>query len=383
MKQNTSCQKILLLVFTMLISTYSYSFGQKFSITSSRANNYCNGTCTLLDNPELNGNPAAVVFITAVEVNGINLDPHPICAYYNGKMWSVMNVDNSTIVPGAQFNIEYYPKPDDTHFTHVVTKENLQKYHSYIDQAGLNGNPQAQFQIFQNASPNVRGGIINKDEIKAEYDDVAGKWYIEKSNGNTLDLATGYNISVSSGRGSSSSALTAMRIPSSVPVNAQSAFTPFATTDHSGQRVFISVVGKTQGQFAGENGTTRMEVTAFEKEITSPRDLATGQASGKRQHTPVMFQKPMGSASVQFFKAINTNELLNSATFEVYEPSSSGASVLIYKVVLTNATVTYFKQSFADGGKGFVDTVKLGFQSIEVIFVSGNVTATDSWIPTN
>ena len=124
---------------------------QKFTVTSSRANNYCNGTCTLFDNPDINGNPTAVIFITPVEVNGVNLNPHPICAYYNGKQWSVMNVDNSTMPQGSQFNVQYYSQPDNNHFVHIVTKENLVKSNSYIDQPGLNGNPRAQFQFFQNA----------------------------------------------------------------------------------------------------------------------------------------------------------------------------------------------------------------------------------------
>jgi type VI secretion system secreted protein Hcp len=376
-------KKIFTLVILNVLLCHQLFAQQQFNITSSRANNYCNGTCTLFDVPELNGNPTAVIFIKPVEANGVNLNPHPICAYYNGKQWSVVNVDNSTMQPGAQFNVQYYSTPDNDHFTHVVTKETLVKNNSYIDHAGLNGNPDAQFQLFQNASPNVRGGGINKDEIKTQYDETTGKWFIAKTNGNTLDLSTGYNISISSQRSSSSGAVTAVRIPATVPMNAQAAFTPFAATDHSGQRIFITAVGKTQGQFIGENGTTRMEVTAFENETNSPRDLASGQASGKRQHLPVIFQKSTGGASVQFFKALTANEVLSSVTFEVYGSSSSGASVLIYKVVLTNATVSNFKQSFADGGKGFMDTVKLTFQSIEITFVSGAVTATDSWIITN
>lgn len=50
-----------------------------------------------------------------------------------------------------------------------------------------------------------------------------------------------------------------------------------------------------------------MEVIGFEMEMTSPRDLATGQSSGKRQHLPVMFQKTTYPASVQFYKATTAN----------------------------------------------------------------------------
>ncbi len=384
MKKLSSVSMLCCLVLFVLTAAASRS-QQSFSITSSRANNYCNGTCTLLDNPDLNGNPAAIVVITPVEVNGINLNPHPICAYYNGKLWSVFNIDNSTMVPGSQFNVTYYAKPDDSHFVHIVTKENLVKTRSYIDHAGLNENPGAQFQLFQNAAPNVRGGNVNKDEIKTQYDEAAGKWFIAKSNGNTLDLATGYNISISSERNSSSSPITTVRSGTNAPVTVKNPFIPFAATDHSGQQVFITTVGATQGQFTGENGTNKILLAGYEMDLNTARDASSGVATGRRQYSPILFQKAAGAASVQFFKALVTNENLSSVTFEVYEPSStgSGATVLSYKIVLGGVHVAGFKQSFIEGQKGLVDSIKLVFTSIALTNINGAVTATDTWSGVN
>ena len=352
---------------------------QKFSVTSSRANNYCNGTCTLLDSPDLNGNPTAVLFITQQQVNGINLDSHPFCAYYNGKQWSVMNTDNGTMPGGAQFNVDYFVKPDDTHFTHIVTKDNLVKEKSYIDHAGLNDNAAAVFTTFQNAAPNVRGGTINKDEIKTSFDAGNGKWYISNSNSKVLELATGYNISVSSGSTPVTSPVTTLKtLPTPVVSLAPAAFNPGPATDNSGQKVYISVLGKVQGQFPGEGATTKIELTNFEMENVSPRDLATGQASGKRQHLPVLAQKPTGPATAQFFKAFTSNEQLTTVTFEVYKPGTGGALIQDYKIVLGNATIANFKQVYAaEGQKGFVDLLKFTYQSCEVTV--GGVTVSDTW----
>ena len=355
----------------IILITLSGLAQKKITITSSKSNNYCNGTCTLFDNPELTGNPTAIIFITPEEVNRINLNPHPICAYYNGKQWSVMNVDNATIPPGAQFSVTYYTKPDEKHFVHVVTKENLVKNNSYVDHAGLNGNPNAQFQYFQNASPNVRGGSVNKSEIKFQYDEAAGKWYISNSNGSTLDFAAGYNISISSDKSSATNAITIAN-PGTTTINT-TAFVPGRKTDNSGQRVFMTVVGITQGPFPGENMTTRIEITGFEMETNSPRDLASGLAVGKRQHLPILVEKATGTASLQCFKALTTNEQLSTVTFEVYNSSK----VLDFKIVLTNAFVSYFKQFYADGQKGFVDSVKFTYQTIE--FNKGGVSVSDTW----
>src|ERR1044071_4582268 len=115
---------------------------QHFVVTSSRENNYCNSTCTLLDNPELNGNPVAILFVRALETKGIT---HPVCVYYINKKWSVINTDNTTMSRGSQFDIEYYAKPDDNHFVHVMTRENSVKdRRSYINHEGLNNNAEAQ-----------------------------------------------------------------------------------------------------------------------------------------------------------------------------------------------------------------------------------------------
>jgi hypothetical protein len=249
MQQKFVYKVTVLLAFTILIVLSSIAQKQ-FTTTSSKANNYCNGTCTLFDNPDLNGNPTAIIFITSTEVNGINLDPHPICAYYNGKQWSVMNTDNSTMPVGAQFNVQYYPAADDKDFVHIVSKENLVKNNSYIDHAGLNGNPKANFRFFQNAAPNIRGGLVNTDEAKFQYDETVGKWYVSNSKGKPLDIATGYNISISS----------EINNNPIIPPAGSPAFVPGPKIDNSGQRVFVTVIGKTQGQFAGENNTTRMEV---------------------------------------------------------------------------------------------------------------------------
>jgi len=355
-----------LFAFVMLLAPGSIAQKQ-FTVTSSKANNYCNGTCTLIDNTELNGNPTAVIFIAPVEVNGINLDPHPICAYYNGKQWSVMNTDNSTMPVGAQFSVQYVAAPDDKNFVHIVTRENLVKNYSYVDHAGLNGNPKAKFQFFQNASPNIRGGFVNTDEAKFMYDEAAGKWFVSNSKGKTMEISTGYNISLNA-------EINNNPITTS-PVN-NTPFTPGPKMDNSGQRVFVTVTGKIQGQFAGENNTTRMEVSGFEMEVNSPRDMATGQSSGKRQHLPLMFQKVTGPSSVQFYKASATNEQLTTVTFEVYKLSAGGTSVLDYKIVLTNASITSFKQSFTEGQKGFIDTIMVTAQKFDLI--NGNFMASDS-----
>ncbi len=192
--------KIFFPALFILTSVYSLA-QQQLIITSSRANNYCNYACTLIDIPELNGNPSAIVFVTSIEVNGINLDPHPICAYYISNKWSVFNIDGASIPAGAQFSVEYYIKPDSIHFVHIVTPDNLvvnnnklRKKGSYIDHEGLNNDPGARFRYFQNWAPSQRGGIVNRYETKIQYDSTARQWYISNTNDRAMENFTAYNI---------------------------------------------------------------------------------------------------------------------------------------------------------------------------------------------
>ena len=68
--------RIVLLTLAMLAADWTIA-QQQVKLTSSKDNNYCNGSCTLLSASDLDGNPNAIIFVTPVAVNGASLDPHP------------------------------------------------------------------------------------------------------------------------------------------------------------------------------------------------------------------------------------------------------------------------------------------------------------------
>src|SRR5438552_3929653 len=64
----------------------------------------------------------------------------------------------------------------------------------------------------------------------------------------------------------------------------------------------MTVEGTRQPRFKGETirgrqSPDRIPVLAFDYAIASPRDIATGQASGKRQHQPVRIVKEWGAST--------------------------------------------------------------------------------------
>jgi hypothetical protein len=183
--------KIILGLFIFMTLTGSAAFAQQtFTQTVTAKNRSCNSTCTVLDIEE-SVNPTLIIFVTPVLVNGINLNPHPIGAYYMYQnKWSVFNLDGTAMTVGAKFNVEYYEKSDANHFVYAVAQQSSV---SYIDHAGLNNNPNAQIQVFP-TSPRSGGALFNRSEIKIRYDASVSKWGIANNSNANMPLGTAYNI---------------------------------------------------------------------------------------------------------------------------------------------------------------------------------------------
>src|SRR6266850_1978560 len=96
-----------------------------------------------------------------------------------------------------------------------------------------------------------------------------------------------------------------------------------------GDSFSVSIKGKTQGAFKAETtqGSAKNKIAglSFSYEVKSPRDAATGNASGKRQHSPVRIVKAVGAASPQIFQALVNNEVLTEVTFEFTKTNAIGA----------------------------------------------------------
>lgn len=159
----------------------------------------------------------------------------------------------------------------------------------------------------------------------------------------------------------------------------------------------ISIKGTKQGQFKGEGTQTQRKdkwipVVSFSNEVQSPRDIATGQASGKRQWAPCKIVKEWGAASPQGLQACVTNEVLTDVQVEFTKTNDNGEEYVYQKIKLTNATVASVKRFTGDATTGEAtsrhtsssDTMELEewsltFQKIEVDDVDGQTSFMDDW----
>ncbi len=155
---------------------------------------------------------------------------------------------------------------------------------------------------------------------------------------------------------------------------------------------YLSIDGTKQGKFRGESlrkGTEgKIPGLRFQYTVQSPRDMATGQASGKRQHQPVVITKRWGVSSPQIFQACVTNELLKSVVLEFVRTNPNGQEYIYHVIRLTNATISSIRQ-YANmlnanelptiGGQHDLEDVSFTFQKIEIFNNDGKTQALDDW----
>ena len=126
----------------------------------------------------------------------------------------------------------------------------------------------------------------------------------------------------------------------------------------------------------------------FEQAVTTPRDLASGQATGKRQHSPITITKEWGAASPQLFQALVSNELLKTVQFDFYEPppGSTEGSQRFFTIKLSSAFVSKIEQYQNFNAVGhqdandqrFLEDVSFIYQKIDVVHVGSKSSATAS-----
>jgi type VI secretion system secreted protein Hcp len=158
---------------------------------------------------------------------------------------------------------------------------------------------------------------------------------------------------------------------------------------------YVTIEGTKQGKFKGESirdvHKEKLSGLSFNHEIKSPRDIATGQASGKRQHGPITFTKEWGASSPQLFQALVTNEVLKSALFEFVHTTAVGDEEVYHTIKLVNATVSNIRYVTGKGESAGsaktvstydtheLEEVSLTYQRIEMESKKGKTMAFDDW----
>lgn len=157
---------------------------------------------------------------------------------------------------------------------------------------------------------------------------------------------------------------------------------------------YLKITGSKQGNIKGsciQKGKEGLiEVIAFDHEIISPRDAATGQATGKRQHKPLVITKELDKSTTSLLKALIQNEALTSFELKFFAPNKlgtaggQGTQVNHFTIRVKNAFIVNIKTIMPNNKNP--DLTKYAeyeewsfvYEEIEWVWTEGGSSASDS-----
>jgi type VI secretion system secreted protein Hcp len=157
-----------------------------------------------------------------------------------------------------------------------------------------------------------------------------------------------------------------------------------------------NVKGEKQGNFKGgviQKGREGwIEVIESSHSIVSPRDPASGQATGKRSHKPIRLRFYYDMSLPMWYNALVYNESLKTVEIAFFSPNKlgtaggAGVETETYTIVLTNAFVAQLDFHMPNNKNPdlmkYENTVsvELVYQKIEGTWKLGNKVWSDDWL---
>jgi type VI secretion system secreted protein Hcp len=152
---------------------------------------------------------------------------------------------------------------------------------------------------------------------------------------------------------------------------------------------YLRLVGDTQGEIKGSVTQAGREdsimVIAFEHEVISPRDAASGLPTGKRQHNALTITKEIDKSTPLLMNALVNNENINEWVLQFWQPSKSGKEVQFYTIELMNASIAGIRQEMLNNKypenmqHKEREHISFCYQKISWTYVDGGITAEDDW----
>jgi type VI secretion system secreted protein Hcp len=143
----------------------------------------------------------------------------------------------------------------------------------------------------------------------------------------------------------------------------------------------MKITGHKIGVFKGDSSQKGHEdqilVSGYSFEVDSPRDAASGQASGKRQYKPIMITKELNGSSPQLLQAAATNEILTSVVINFYKSDRTGKQSNYYRVTLTDGSISSVHQY--SSGATVNEDVSFTFRKIEQEDLVAKTSFEDDW----
>jgi len=135
----------------------------------------------------------------------------------------------------------------------------------------------------------------------------------------------------------------------------------------------------------------------FQMQVLSPRDAASGLASGKRQHEPLVIVKETDSSSPLLLQHCHSGQVLSSLQLNLSQDGragSGGKEDIFSTITLTNGAIVNYKTFHGLQGSALnhprsgsesthtneLESFELTFQKITWTWNDGGINATDDWL---
>tara|TARA_B100002003_G_scaffold147565_1_gene136608 strand:- start:2 stop:970 length:969 start_codon:yes stop_codon:yes gene_type:complete len=150
---------------------------------------------TLIEHPDLDGNPDALFLTTQSWKNNCCHITDPVIVGYDAiinQAWAIVNQNLEQLPAGATFNLQILSGEND--FVHTADAGNISGNWTFISHPELDGNPDATFQVTQNLNPGGGPEVLNPNFIGVWYD--GDNWAIFNQD-TTVDIPDGASFNVS------------------------------------------------------------------------------------------------------------------------------------------------------------------------------------------
>lgn len=151
----------------------------------------------------------------------------------------------------------------------------------------------------------------------------------------------------------------------------------------------MTITGDKQGQIKGEvtqrGRENQHRLLAYSHEIVSPRDPATGQATGKRQHQPFRIVKVLNQGSPPLMTAMTAGESLSSVVIDIWTALPTGIETKLLSYTLTNARIVSLRPWMPNRSDSSALTyppaeeIAFTYQTIRVTYWNGGIESVDEW----
>jgi LPXTG-site transpeptidase (sortase) family protein len=155
------------------------------------------GDYTYLDDPNLNGDPNAVVLAAPTSARGGGGEyDHNVGVWFEprARKWAIFNQDLAPVPDGATFQVVIPAEPE--RFVHRATPENTSEDGTYLDDPLVNGKPDAALSVTQNWNPGGGNGVYNDHAVEARYDADREAWQVSNEDGSALPEGASFNVAV-------------------------------------------------------------------------------------------------------------------------------------------------------------------------------------------